>query len=398
MAGVQNSAPTWSKYVPYAWAAGVVIAATLLLMAVRSHVNIPTAGFALLLCVVMIATRYSSGPALLASVLGMLVYNYFFLPPVGALTIADPQNWVALAAFSITAIVVGQLSSRARSRAEEAERGRAEIERLYRELKSAFEKASQAEALKRSEQLKSALLDAVTHDLRTPLTSIKASISTLLSGEGETVDDPVRLTAAEKSELLTVIDEESDRLNKLIEGLVELARLEAGEISLRPNWGTLDDMISDALARARSVLKGHRAEVKLADALPLIRVDSRAVAEVVFSLVENAAKYSPAGSLITISGRRRGEEEVMVTVADEGPGIPPELRDRVFSRFFRGRLEDGLMPAGLGMGLAIARGIVEAHGGKIWIAQPPSGRGTLACFTVPIGDVDEQGEPDPGES
>src|SRR5260370_37829685 len=120
MTVVQNSARIWRRYVPYAWAAGVVAAATLLLLAVRSHVNIPTAGFVLLLCVVIIATRYSSGPALLASVLGMLVYNYFFLPPVGALTIADPQNWVALAAFLITAIIVWQLSARAYSGAAEA--------------------------------------------------------------------------------------------------------------------------------------------------------------------------------------------------------------------------------------------------------------------------------------
>lgn len=381
----------WRKYAPYTWAGVLVVCVTIALLAVRSRVNIPTVGFALLLCVVITATRYSSGPALAASVLGMLVYNYFFLPPVGTFTVADPQNWVALAAFSITAVIVGQLSARARSRAEEAERGRKEIERLYRELKAAFEKASQAEAFKRSEQLKTALLDAVTHDLRTPLTSIKASISTLLSSESETAEDPVQLTATERSELLTVIDEEADRLNKLIEGLVELARLEAGETRMRPSWGTLDDMISDAMARARAVVKRHRVEVKLADGLPLVRVDSRAVSEVVFSLVENAAKYSPVGSLITIIGQRSGEDAVMVTVADEGPGIAPELREKVFSRFFRGRPEDGSMPAGLGMGLAIARGIVEAHGGKIWI-DAPDGRGTKVCFTVPIGDTDEPSE------
>src|SRR5258708_13375110 len=105
MAGVQNSVPTWSRYVPYVWSSGVVAGATLLLLAVRSHVNIPTAGFALLLCVVIIATRYSSGPALLASVLGMLVYNYFFLPPVGTFTIADPPNCVPLPAFSIPPLI-----------------------------------------------------------------------------------------------------------------------------------------------------------------------------------------------------------------------------------------------------------------------------------------------------
>src|SRR5258708_10495875 len=111
MAGVQNSVPTWSRYVPYVWSSGVVAGATLLLLAVRSHVNIPTAGFALLLCVVIIAIRYSSVPALLASVLAMLGYNYFFLPPVGTLTFADPRNWVSLAAFSGTPILVAPLSS-----------------------------------------------------------------------------------------------------------------------------------------------------------------------------------------------------------------------------------------------------------------------------------------------
>lgn len=381
-----------SKYIPYAWACILVGGSAAPLALGRSHVNVPAAGFALLLCVVITASRWGSGPAVLASVLSMLAYNYFFLPPVGRFTIDDPQNWVALGAFTITGVVVGQLSARARRRAEEAERARAEIERLYRELQSAFEKASQAEALKRSEQLKSALLDAVTHDLRTPLTSIKASISTLISGEGETAEDPVQLTAAEKSELLNVIDEESDRLNKLIEGLVELARLEAGEISLRPNWGTLDDMVSDAMARARAVVKRHRVEIRLEENLPLIRVDSRAVTEVVFSLLENAAKYSPADSLITITGERvkqGGGDEVMVTVADEGPGVAPEFRERVFSRFFRAHAEGGAAPSGLGMGLAIARGIVEAHGGRIWIDPGPGSRGSRFRFTVPIGDIDE---------
>ncbi|HWZ45072.1 MAG TPA: DUF4118 domain-containing protein [Candidatus Saccharimonadales bacterium] len=380
---------TWRKCVPYLGACFLVACVTGLLVVVRARVNVSTAGFALLLCVVITATRWSSGPAVLASMLGMLTYNYFFLPPVGAFTIADPQNWVALAAFFVTAVIVGQLSARARRRAQDAEKNRAEIERLYRELQSAFEKASHTEALKRSEQLKSALLDAVTHDLRTPLTSIKASISTLISGEGECAEDPVQLTADEKAELLTVIDEESDRLNKLIEGLVELARLEAGEISLRPNWGTLDDMLADAMARARAAVKRHRVEVRLQDGLPLIRVDSRAVSEVLFSLLENAAKYSPVGSTITIDGERPQSDEVMVTVADQGQGVAPELREKVFSRFFRAHPEGKGNPGGVGMGLAIARGIVEAHGGRIWVEPRTDGPGSLFRFTVPIGDIDE---------
>ena len=145
-----------------------------------SHVNATTVALALLLVVLLVATWYGARPAVAASLLGVLCFNHYFLPPFGTLAIAAPDNWIALIAFLVTAITVGQLSARAERRAEEADAGRREIERLYEELRSAFERASHAEALKQSEKLKSALLDAVTHDIRTPLTSIKASVSTLL--------------------------------------------------------------------------------------------------------------------------------------------------------------------------------------------------------------------------
>src|SRR5215204_2053025 len=125
-------------------------------------------------------SRWGSRPAVLSSLFGVVCFNFFYLPPVGRLTIDDPDNWVALFAFLVTAVTAGQLSARAKRRAEEADAGRREIERLYAELQDAFERASQAKALQQSERLKSALLDAVTHDLRTPLTSIKASVTTLL--------------------------------------------------------------------------------------------------------------------------------------------------------------------------------------------------------------------------
>ncbi len=140
-----------------------------------------TVALALLLIVLLIATRFGSRPAYFASILAALCLNFFFLPPFNTLTIADPENWVALIVFMVIALVAGELSARAKTRAEEAEAGRREIERLYEELRGAFGRASQAEALRRSEQLKTALLDAVTHDLRTPLTSIKASVTTLLN-------------------------------------------------------------------------------------------------------------------------------------------------------------------------------------------------------------------------
>jgi K+-sensing histidine kinase KdpD len=139
-----------------------------------------TVALALLLVVLIIATIYGSRPALFASLLGVLCFNFFFLPPFYTFTISESQNWIAFGAFLVTAIIAGQLSSYARQRAAESEERRKEIERLYNELQAAFEQASQTEALRRSEQLKSSLLDAVTHDLRTPLTSIKASATTLL--------------------------------------------------------------------------------------------------------------------------------------------------------------------------------------------------------------------------
>src|SRR6266568_2278271 len=154
------------------------VTATLRLMG--DSINPTTVALVMLLVVLFVAASWGSRPAIVASVLGVLGFNFFFLPPVGTLAIADPDNWVALIAFLITAGTAGQLSANAKRRAEEAEAGRREIERLYDELRSAFERASHAEALRESERLKSALLDAVTHDLRTPLTSIKASVTTLL--------------------------------------------------------------------------------------------------------------------------------------------------------------------------------------------------------------------------
>ncbi len=219
------------------------VTATLRLMG--DSINPTTVALVMLLVVLFVAASWGSRPAIVASVLGVLGLNFFFLPPVGTLTIADPDNWVALIVFLITAVTAGQLSANARRRADEAEAGRREIERLYDELRSAFERASHAEALRESERLKSALLDAVTHDLRTPLTSIKASVTTLLDELKPGASDASQTVLSEEGrrEMLDVINEESDRLNRFIEGLVEMARIEAGEFRLRRRWGTIEEMV-----------------------------------------------------------------------------------------------------------------------------------------------------------
>jgi K+-sensing histidine kinase KdpD len=380
----------WAGYVVAALSVGAL---TLFLKIVGEHVNAATVSLALLLNVLFIATRWGSLPALAASILAMLSFNFFFLPPFGTFTIAATDNWIALLAFLVTAVTAGQLSGSARKRAEEAESGRREIERLYDELRDAFERASHAEALRQSEKLKSALLDAVTHDLRTPLTSIKASITTLLDEVRGRIngEPPVALDAESRVEMMEVIDEESDRLSRFISGLIELARIEAGELQLRRRWGAVDEIISAALSRAEPITRQHRVELDVEKELPGVRVDERAVSEVVYTLIDNAAKYSAKGSVIRISARRAGVELIQMAVEDEGPGIPSDLRERVFDKFFRATRDGDVrthQPTGTGMGLAIAKGIVEAHEGVISIESGRGGKGTRVVFTLPIGDDD----------
>ncbi|HEU5133475.1 MAG TPA: ATP-binding protein [Pyrinomonadaceae bacterium] len=379
----------WAGYVVAALSVGAL---TLLLKTVGEHVNAATVSLALLLNVLFIATRWGSLPALAASILAMLCFNFFFLPPFGRFAIAATDNWIALLAFLVTAVTAGQLSASAKRRAEEAEAGRREIERLYAELRDAFQRASHAEALRQSEKLKSALLDAVTHDLRTPLTSIKASITTLLDEVRGRLDNepPVKLDTESRVEMMEVIDEESDRLSRFINGLIELARIEAGELQLRRRWGAVEEILSTALSRAKPITRNHRVQLEVEKELPGVRVDERAVSEVVYTLIDNAAKYSPKGSTIRITARRSGDDLIEMGVEDDGPGISVDLRERVFDKFFRATRDGDVRsrPTGTGMGLAIAKGIVEAHYGKIWIEPGREGKGTRVLFTLPIGDDD----------
>jgi K+-sensing histidine kinase KdpD len=378
----------WTGYLSAVVGTAVV---TSLLKVFHEHVNTTTVALALLLVVLFIATWWGARPAVVASLLAVLCFNFFFLPPYGTLNIAASDNWIALIAFLVTAITVGQLSGYARRRTGEANAGRREIERLYEELRDAFERASHAEALRQSEKLKSALLDAVTHDLRTPLTSIKASITTLLDEVRGAMkgEQSVALDAEARVEMMEVINEESDRLNRFISGLIEMARIEAGELQLRRRWGTVDEIISTALERAEPLTRGRDVDINIETELPVVRVDERAVSEVVYTLLDNAAKYSPSGTKISIRAARFDEAMIMLAVEDKGDGVAVDLRERVFDKFFRATRDGDISthhPSGTGMGLAIARGIVEAHDGKIWIESGAGGQGTRVVFTLPIGD------------
>ncbi len=368
---------TANKYI----LAAVALSATVALMVwFQQHINLTTAALALVLLVMLVAVAGGSGPALAISVAGMLCFSYFFIPPIHSFTIRGTQNWIALFAFVVTAIVVGQLSSRNRERTTEAEMHRREGEKLYKQLKDAAEERNQAEALRRADKLKTALLDAVTHDLRTPLTSIKASVSTLLTTSPEEAHEYG--SEEGQRELLEIIDEEADRLNRLVERMMSMAQIEAGRLKIPQTAVSASEIIEDSLARADVLLRQHQVEVTVSPFTPFLLVDAPFISQVFFNLLENAAKYSPAGSRIHVAAEPGAEGDVEFSVQDEGCGIPVDSRERVFEKFFR--LSSNQRKPGFGLGLAIARGIVEAHGGRIWIDSGRNGKGTRVVFRLPV--------------
>jgi K+-sensing histidine kinase KdpD len=321
---------------------------------------------------ILVAVTQGRGPALYASILVGLSFNFFFIGPYYSFLITRPEDVVAFVVFVTTAVLVGQLSSRLEKRVLLTEKQSKELVHVRGKFERAAAQAAEADALRKSEQLKTALLDAVTHDLRTPLTSIKAAISTIRAGS---------VTPEVQQELFEVIEEESDRLNHFIQGMMDLAKLQAGEVTLASRNVAPEEMVEDALLRAGPSLDGHPVEVAIASGLPSPKVDPRLISQVIFTLLENAAKYSGPSAKITISVRHK-ENNICFAVDDEGPGIPSELRGKVFEKFFRA----GFQP-GLGMGLAIARGIVQAHGGRIWIEDGPERKGTSVQFMIPLDDA-----------
>ena len=372
----------WLKYL----AAAVTVTPIVIVLRLASVSYAGVAAPLLLLDVVIVARLWGTGPALVAAASGAGAYSYYFLPPAG-FSIEDAEDWIAFVTFIVTAVIAGQLASRAERRAAEAQSGRREIERLYQELQNAFERASEAEAARRNEQLKAALLDALTHNLRTPLTSIKAAVTALIRTG---VWDPVsQLSVEGRRELLQVIDEESDRLNRFIEGLSTPDRAEREQpIHLRAI--DVGGILRSGLHRAETVTRDHRVIVSLDEALPAVSVDAASMTEVIYILLDNASKYAPAGTTITVHSAPENDRTVRIVVSDEGPGIPEALRERVFEKFFRVPARESHDPnrGGIGLGLSIARRLVETQGGRIWIEPPGSGRGTTVILTMPAAETE----------
>jgi len=368
------STVTWNARSAFRYLMATVALTVLvaLLEMLRPALNQTTNALALVLAVILIAVKAGRGPALYASILAGLSFNYFFIGPFYSLRISRPEDLVAFLVFVATAILVGQMSSRLERRVIQTEVQQQQLERVRVDYQRASAEAAEAGELRRSEQLKTALLDAITHDLRTPLTSIKAAISTIrqkpVPGEVE-------------QELYEVIEQEADRLNHFIQGMMDLAQLEAGRVTLDSRQVSAEAIVEDAMLRAEPLLAGHKVTISVEPDLPALRVDPRLISQVIYSLLENTARYSGPGDRIEVAVERSAENFVRFSVADEGPGIAPELRSQVFQKFFRAGGQ-----AGFGVGLAIAHGIVHAHRGRIWIEDGLRGRGINVKFEIPAGD------------
>lgn len=246
------------------------------------------------------------------------------------------------------------------------------------------EQAGQAELLRVTENLQSALLNSISHDLRTPLASITGVLTSLTGDSGE--GTRFHLDEAPARELLQVALGEAERLNHLVGNLLDMSRLEAGALRLREEPSDLQDLIGAVLTQMGERLRDHPVTVQLAPNLPLVPLDFVLIAQVLANLLDNAAKYAPTGTSLELSAEHT-DDQVTVMVADRGPGIPDEDLERVFDKFHRVTRANGA--SGTGLGLAISRGIVEAHGGKI-VAQPRAGGGLEVRFSLPLAGDGER--------
>ena len=237
----------------------------------------------------------------------------------------------------------------------------------------ALENAARSEAAKESERLRSLMLDSITHELRTPLTAIKVSATTMLS--------PAVVSAEDQRELLTVIDEETDRLNRLIAQAVEMAQLDTQEVHMNLQPANMEDVIQHGVHACAKQLTGRPLSVTIEPRLPRVLADVTWLQKVVCNLLENAAKYSPSASPIAVRAAVAGET-IAVNITDRGIGIAPSEQVMIFEKFYRGRAQAHRLP-GTGMGLAISRAIVEAHHGTIGVASAP-GDGSTFTIGLPI--------------
>jgi two-component system sensor histidine kinase KdpD len=475
----------------------LAVAVTSVLISRVVTVNATTAGLLFLLEILLIATVATLVESVIVSIAAAVCFNVFFLPPLGRLTIADPQNWVALLAFLATALVASTLSTGLRAKQAQMLEAQRNIERLYALSRSmllasdtrdvrrliinklielfgfsqvalyesatgAFQRSradsiiteemlrqtavrgavayfesrrlslvpitlggahfgglgfvgarltdadlqalantialalaqyqareaqTRADAVRKSEELKSVLIDALAHDLKTPLTAIDTAADLLVR--------PQFLSEEQRRDLLAVIREEVGGLKRMMGEAIHLARLDAKRLRLEYSSLSVEQIAQQAIESLGALVGSHHLALKIPLGLPLVHVDPELLAQALKQLIDNAAKYSPTGSEIRVSAEEAGGL-VSISVTDQGPGLTPLEQSRVFDKFYRG--EPGRTGVqGTGMGLAIAREIVEAHGGHLRVESNP-GLGSRFTISLPAeaqGNGESVPKPEP---
>ncbi|MGH9279201.1 MAG: sensor histidine kinase [Acidimicrobiales bacterium] len=310
------------------------------------------------------------------AVVAAAVLNFAFIPPYGTFKVDAWEDWVALAVFLAVASALGMVVAGEGARRRAAQEREAELRSLYDQLNAVTaersqlaEEAARAQLLAQVDQHRSALLRSVSHDLRTPLATIRAVATDLR--DGAQYDDATR------AELLGTVCDESERLDRIVANLLSLSRIEAGAFTPERQAVPVDELVGERVRRLRPLFQKVRVQIDLAHDLPLVDADYTQLDLVVTNLLENAARHAPPGSTVLISGRPRGEV-VEVRIADEGIGVPEWAATSVFEPFRRG--EKG---GSSGVGLAICKAIIEAHHGRIWVDRTVGGGATFV-FTVPV--------------
>ena len=497
-----------SKRLRYLWALLACLATTLIAAPLQPYFDLANTIMLFLLAVVLVAVKFGRGPAVLAALISVASFDFFFVPPRFSFAVSDVQYLLTLMVMLAVALITGQMTAGLRYQARVASFREERASALYefaRDLSSllqteqvveaankfiagtfrarvailipddqdhlelhdpggiamttdlraaaqwAYDKSEPAGAgtdtlpgseflylplrapmrtrgvlaikaanrrqllvpeqrrhldtfaalvaiaLERvhyvevaqaalirmeSERLRNSLLAALSHDLRTPLAA--------LVGLAESLELTKPDLSGVQRDTAQAIAEEARRMNALVNNLLDMARIESGDVKLRREWQSVEEVVGGALKAIQPALVSKRIEVALPPDLPLVEFDATLIERVLYNLLENAGKYTPAGTIIRIAAEAQGDH-LLVTVSDNGPGVPQGQREAIFEKFTRGSRESAT--PGVGLGLAISRAIVEAHRGRIWV-EDNAGTGARFCFTLPLGNPPDMAQPD----
>ncbi|MBV9412916.1 MAG: DUF4118 domain-containing protein [Acidimicrobiia bacterium] len=356
-----------------------VLLSSAVLLPVRTHVTRATPALVLVLGVVVAGVVGGSVAAALVALLAAAAYNLVFIPRYWTFKVNVADDWVALVVFLAVALAMGLLVAGQAERRRAAEQREAELRHLYDHLRTMSEEqdrlaeeATRAQVLERVDEQRAALLRSVSHDLRTPLASIRAVASDLR--DGTAYDDETR------TELLETVCDEAERLDRIVANLLSLSRIEAGALKPDRQAVALDELVADRVRRLGGLFRQVRIQVDIPPDLPLVDGDYTQLDQVVTNLLENAARHAPQASLVRVSAEERNGM-IELRVADEGIGVPDWERGRIFEPFRKG---EGSRSSGVG--LAICKAIIEAHGGTIDVDRTVGGGATFVV-TLPMREV-----------